>query len=123
MGTWQKLLTKKDLAALPPLYSQENNREPVAQVKFFTAGRWTWYATEYDPESGTFFGYVVSGLGSDCDEWGNFTLGEFEEHNKRSGTIASLLKGIFPIERDQYFTPTPVSEVVKRHALAPVPTG
>ncbi len=56
-----KFLTAKNLADLPPLYTHENTpaeKIPVA-VKFFTPdSNWTWYATEYDPADGRFFGLV-----------------------------------------------------------------
>ncbi|MFH1313917.1 MAG: DUF6166 domain-containing protein [Candidatus Eisenbacteria bacterium] len=48
-----KLLTKKLLREIPPLYSQEGgntydeNPDPIVRVKFFTPDSfWTWYATE-----------------------------------------------------------------------------
>ena len=58
---------------MPPLYSQENERDPMVVCKFFDpVGSWTWYATEGSPvdEDGyydtdkekvdyLFFGYVV----------------------------------------------------------------
>jgi hypothetical protein len=72
-----KLLTKANLAALPALYAHENtpaDKVPVA-VKFFTPdSNWTWYATEYDPAEGRFFG-LVCGHES---ELGYFMLSELE---------------------------------------------
>src|SRR5918992_3845074 len=58
---------------MPPLYSQENERDPMVICKFFDpVGSWTWYAYEGSPvdEDGyydtdkekvdyMFFGYVV----------------------------------------------------------------
>lgn len=61
----QKLLLASDLKKLPDLYSQENERDPMVYVKFFNPmGRGTWFATEFSPEQGLFFGYVM-GLGGD----------------------------------------------------------
>jgi hypothetical protein len=35
---------------MPPLYSQENERDPMVVCKFFDpVGSWTWYATEGSP--------------------------------------------------------------------------
>src|SRR5215471_3160210 len=35
---------------MPPLYSQENERDPLVVCKFFDpVGSWTWYATEGSP--------------------------------------------------------------------------
>jgi hypothetical protein len=92
-----KLLTQAIKKALPPLYSQENVKDPVAQVKFFTPWtNWTWYATEFDGED-TFFGKVI---GHET-ELGYFSLSELE-----SVTGSFGLK----IERDLHFTPKPISE-------------
>lgn len=102
------LLTKENRAALPPLYSQDGKgMDATAHVKFFGSGRWTWYATEFDGDD-TFFGYVVSGLGSDCDELGYFSLSE----------LKSLRFPPFqlPVERDRHFKPTTLAELTANHA-------
>lgn len=66
--------------------------EAIVITKFFTPDScWTWLATEYDPESRTFFGYV---LGHE-HEWGYFTLEELESTKGPLG---------LHIERDLYFT-------------------
>jgi len=70
-----KLLTKAILKATPPLYANEDKMPTDIPVtaKFFTpwAG-WSWYMTEYDPETRTAFGWVF-GFES---EMGYFSLGE-----------------------------------------------
>jgi hypothetical protein len=46
---------------LPKLYTQDGNRDPVVQVKYFTPdSSWTWYATEGQAEEDDFlfFGLV-----------------------------------------------------------------
>lgn len=59
--------------------SQENEKDPFVIAKFFNpSGAGTWYATEWFPEEGIFFGYV-SIFGDECDEWGYFSLAELEE--------------------------------------------
>lgn len=98
-----KLLTKEILSKLPPLYSQENNPDPIVHVKFFDpTGSWTWYATEGSPEEDDFifFGLVI---GFEA-ELGNFSLNELKS-----------IKGKFGlgIERDMHFTPKPLSQVRK----------
>lgn len=98
-----KLLTKEILSKLPPLYSQENNPDPVVQVKFFDpTGSWTWYGIEASPEGDDiiFFG-LVQGFE---EELGNFSLNEL-----------SSVKGKFGlgIERDRHFSPKPLSQVRK----------
>lgn len=113
-----KLLTKELEARLPPLYSTEAvpAGEKVAVAKFFfPAGRATWYVVESgrDPETVPravdldghedvlFFGFVVSPLGKDCDEWGYFTLRELESVEVRH----------LHVERDLYFRPTKMSDL------------
>ena len=87
-----KLLTKETLKNLPALGSTDGQGDQaVVQVKFFTPwDRWTWYATEYDPETRTFFG-LVDGFEK---EYGYFSLDELE-----------AVKGPFglKIERDRGF--------------------
>lgn len=89
-----KLLTEEIIKKLPPLYSQENNPDPLVMVKFFDPfSQWTWYAIEYDPKERIFFGFVVGFE----EEMGYFSLDELEE--------------IGHIERDEYWEPTPLSLV------------
>lgn len=93
-----KLLTKEIEKKLPALYSQEEVKDPMVMVKFFTPwGNWTWYATEYNPEDRLFFGKVV-GIET---ELGYFSLEELES-----------IKGPWglSIERDLSFTPKPLSQ-------------
>ena len=94
-----KLMTKAILKRIPPLYGQEDVKDKVVHVKFFTAWtNWAWFGCEYRPETGVFFGYVIGPF----PEWGYFTLDELES-----------VKGPFglKIERDMYFEPRPVSKV------------
>ena len=98
-----KLLPEAVRLQLPPLFSQENEPDPLVVCKFFTpdAG-WTWYAYEFDGLD-TFFGWVV---GQD-KELGYFTLHELESYESPLGVT---------IERDEHFTPMRLSEVKKLHA-------
>ena len=92
---------------LPPLYSQEKNRDPVVHVKFFTPdSSWTWLATEGEEDEGDFrfFGYVKGFDG----EWGYFVLSELESARGPMGLA---------IERDLHFQPAPFSEVRKREGF------
>jgi Protein of unknown function (DUF2958) len=94
-----RLLTKALEAALPPLYSQENNPDPLCRVKFFTpTSNWTWYGIEYDPVERRFFG-LVDGFEK---ELGYFTLDELESVKGPLG---------LGIERDLWFKPTRLSEL------------
>jgi hypothetical protein len=95
-----KLLTKELANKLPALYSQENNSEPVAQVRFFSiASQWEWFAVEFDGED-LFYG-LVKGFET---ELGYFSLSELQ------GLTA--MNGMLPlIERDTSFKPTPLSQL------------
>ena len=80
---------------LPELYAQDGKgMKAIAYVKYFTpAGSWTWYGTEFDTASETFFGYV-KGLEN---ELGYFTLKQIKEAKDKLG---------LPVERDTSFEPT-----------------
>jgi hypothetical protein len=98
------LLTKANRRALPKLRATEKvaAEKKIAQVKFFNpCGRGTWYAVEFDGVD-TFFGYVVSPLGDDCNEWGYFSLAELSQIRLRFG---------LGIERDRHFAPGVVPEL------------
>jgi hypothetical protein len=74
---------------------------PLPNVKIFTPdSSWTWYAFEFDGND-IFFG-LVSGLEV---ELGYFSLSEFEEIRETLG---------LPIERDLYFTPITLSELMEQ---------
>ena len=91
------LLTPTLRASLPPLNGQEGAPDPIVYVRFFTPdSRWTWLATEFDPEEGRFFG-LVDGFEP---ELGYFLLEELETSRGPLG---------LPIERDLHFTPAPLS--------------
>ena len=102
ISSYDGLFPKHVEATLPPLYSNENKspEETTVQVKFFNAGGvGTWYATEYDAENKMFFGWAD--LGS--PELGYFSLTELESYTGPLG---------LGIERDMYWSPTPLSEVM-----------
>jgi len=93
-----KLLTQEIKDRLPRLYETQHDKDPIAQVKFFTPwSSWNWYGTEFDGED-LFFGYV-EGV---CDEWGYFSLNELAELRGPGGLT---------VERDLYFQPKPMSKV------------
>lgn len=103
-----QLLTKELRNALPPLYSgEEKGTAALALVKFFTpdAG-WTWYASEFDGKD-TFFGLCVG----DEAELGYFSLSELENLRGKLG---------LPVERDLYFEPTSLDQLLQTHRLAAV---
>ena len=87
---------------MPKLYEQEiKGEDATIYVKFFDpCSNWTWYASEYDGTD-TFFGVVV---GHDV-ELGYFSLQELQECRNRLG---------LGIERDIYFKPTTIREVMRQ---------
>ena len=95
-----KLLTKEILEKLPKLYTQEEKGlDAIAVVKFFTPdSNWTWYATEFDGED-LFFG-LVDGFEK---ELGYFRLSELQSVKGALG---------LPIERDMYFKPKTLKELM-----------
>ncbi len=96
------LLTKENRKNLPALYADDNTpcADKICQVKFFhPMCSWTWYATEFDPETGIFFGWVCG----DFPEWGTFSLEEMK----------SLKVHGLGMERDMGFTPKPMREITE----------
>lgn len=94
----QKPITKAILKKLPPLYSQQNVKDPMVHVKFFTPWTyWTWYGIEFDGKD-RFFGYIAGHVA----ELGYFSLSELMS-----------IKGPFGlyVERDIYFDSQPLSKV------------
>lgn len=93
-------MTKAIKNEIPALYSTEETKleDKICHVKFFHPfSSWSWYATEYDPESGIFFGWVDG----DFPEWGTFSLEEMESLRVRG----------LSMERDKYFTPKSMKEI------------
>lgn len=95
-----KLLTKSIENRFAKIGSQDGkNDAAIVVAKYFTPfSNWTWYATEYNPETGLFFGLACGGE----MELGYFSLAEFEDMN--SGLLNQ-------IERDLYFDETTMEEV------------
>jgi len=107
-GRGHKLLTKEIRNKLPKLYANEElGTDAPALVKFFTPdSNWTWYASEGQPvidENGDEVDYEFFGLvEGHYPELGYFLLSDLE---KGWG---------LPIERDLYFQPTPLKELLER---------
>jgi len=103
----QILLPPAIRAKIPKLYSQEKVKDPIVWVKFFTPfSNWTWLATEFDGQD-TFFGLVK---GSGGTELGYFSLSDLQSV-KGPG-------GIPGVERDEYFTPKPLSRARAENRMA-----
>ena len=95
----EQLLPKEVLDKLPKLGETENQKNPMATVKFFYPDfSWTWYAVEFDGED-LFYG-LVHGFEK---ELGYFQLSELMANRGKFGC---------EIERDFYFKPIPVSKLL-----------
>jgi hypothetical protein len=95
-----KLLTKELLRQFPALDATE--KVPVGEKKviakfFHPCSNWTWYAFEYDPKTGTFFG-LVDGFEK---ELGYFTLAELEDVKVRG----------LGMERDLHFGQPKIKDI------------
>lgn len=89
-----KFLPNKS-GGIPALGTTERIADPMVCAHYFV-GSWDWYVTEYDPTTGDAFG-LVKGFET---ELGYFNLFELE-------TV--LAGGLWPVERDCYFDPAPLS--------------
>jgi len=96
-----QLLTKVLEKRFAKIGSQQNTKDPIVIAKFFNpTGIETWYATEYEPEEKTFFGYA-SIYRDHCDEWGYFSLAELTSAKGKFG---------LGIERDLHCGEKKISE-------------
>ena len=80
-----------------PLYSQDSKNEKKILVKYFTPwSGWTWYITEGSKEGDDWilFGYCISGICEEYNEWGYVSLNELKSIKGPLG---------LGIERDLYF--------------------
>ena len=97
-----ELLTKELRKKLPPLYSNEEVKDPMVIAKFFAlASNWTWFAMEFDGED-LFFG-MVHGFEK---ELGYFSLKELQSLTLSMGGVE-----IPAVERDINWTPRRLSEL------------
>lgn len=105
-----KLMTQEVIKNLPDLYSQEEVKDPIVKLKFFTPDAdWTWYVTEgrkeVDDETGEedwrFFGKVVNSIVGPEGEWVYTMLSQLKEARGALG---------LPVERDMHWTPKPASQ-------------
>lgn len=92
-------LLKRDMELFRKTWRQENNSNPTIITRYFTPdSSYTWLASEYDPDTRMFFGYVCG----QSREWGYFSLDELMSIRGKMG---------LRVERDLYFDPTPFSNI------------
>lgn len=98
-----KLITKTLEDRFEQVGDQSESSNPIIVAKFFNpCGSQTWYASEYNKETGICFGYVT---GMDFDEWGTFSIAELES--------VQLPYGL-KIERDLHFKERGFKELIKQ---------
>lgn len=100
-----KLAAEIKRRSVPPLYSQENSKDPTVYLEINIFGfPWRWFITEAESELGgrdfLFLGYVC-GLKK---EWGYFRLSDIEEMR-------------CPVMVRYNFKPMPFSELKKAYNL------
>ena len=103
-----KLLTQEIKKQLPPIGTQDQEKDPMVYVKFFCPwSHWTWYAYEGQPvldDSGSEIDFQFFGLVDGFEkELGYFNLSELESVKGPMG---------LPIERDLHWTPKVLEEIV-----------
>ena len=97
-----KLITNELRERLPALGSTADQPNPLALCKFFTPdSSWTWYVVEFDGDD------ICYGLVDGLDvEFSTFRISELEAVRGHLG---------LPVERDLYFTATPVTTLYNNH--------
>ena len=98
-----KLLTKEIIKKLPKLYSQENIKDPICNLKFFTPdSSFTWYVIEGEKQEDGDWLFFCKTISHMCPEGelGYITLRELESVRGPLG---------LKIERDTFFNKTPLS--------------
>jgi hypothetical protein len=99
-----ELMTQELEKSFPVFHSTEDKDPqdvPIIAKFFCPWNHWTWYATEYDPAEGMFFGYVRG----DFDELGYFSLAELL-------SVQGPLS--LKIERDLFFGEHTLAEVMEK---------
>jgi hypothetical protein len=103
-----KLITKEIEKNIGRLYTTDGIEAEHIRVYakwFHPATEWTWYLIEYDPETGTCFGFVHGDEG----ELGYFNREEIENVHKGQAGLKRL-----PVERDiRWNDKVMLSEVMK----------
>lgn len=121
----QTLLTAEQVRKLPPLYSQDGKgMEAVAYVKFF-GGAHTYFATEFDAETGRFFGLVyVAGMADQCP---NGELGYFMADELIAASVplnfGNRGTGYARFERDLHFRPQSLRAAFREFTGREMTTG
>jgi hypothetical protein len=101
-----KLLTKEIIKKLPALYSQEKVEDPKVMVKFFTPdSSFTWFIIEGEKEENEEWMFFSKVYSHNCPE-GELGYVALSELQKVRGSLG------LPVERDRWFTPKPLSQII-----------
>ena len=97
-----ELIPKEIREQIAPLYSTENQKDPIVAVKLFTPdANWSWFVTEISINKDICFGLVISPFVKN-GEMGYFSLNELKSVRGSLG---------LPVERDLWFKPTLLSNI------------
>jgi hypothetical protein len=99
---YRQFIKACQLRGAPPIYSQDGEgKKATAYVRIFDpCGSWSWYITEFSPETGEAFG-LVKGFET---ELGYFSLEELSEVRGKMG---------IGLEIDVHFLPIPLDQIDK----------
>jgi len=102
-----RLMTQAIIKKLPALYAQEDVKDPIVTLKFFTPDAdWTWYITEgtrQEDGDWLFFGSVTNRYCPE-GELGYTTLSQLKSVKGALG---------LPVERDMHWSDKPLSKCIK----------
>lgn len=106
-----KLITAEIAEQLPLIHEGVRDGDDLGSTMsylklFCPATRETLFVTEWDGED-ELYGYCLSPLGPNCDEWGYSSFAELEARQIRQ------FAGMPAIERDCYWDPQPLRDAVK----------
>ncbi|RGW69579.1 DUF2958 domain-containing protein [Collinsella sp. AF11-11] len=98
----QQLMTVEIAKTVPGLYGQDGAEDPTVYAHYFSCvNGWDWWLLEFDGTDEAFG--LVEGYD---DELGYFSIKEMAELNRQMGFAA--------VERDEHFSPKPLSAVRRR---------
>lgn len=94
--------------------SQRHNPDPIVIARYFHPYVYqTWFATEYEPTTKMFFGYICV-FDKYRDVWKNFALKELEEPcGFRTMFNRKMHRGLCSIAHDMNFSEKPLSQALK----------
>ena len=97
------LVNNKLISLFKKVWHQASQKDPVFVCKFYDPStQWSWYATDYNDETKSFFGYV----NGDYSYWWYFSLNQLE---KTKRPFSSQCR----IQRDEFFKPTNYSALFR----------